>query len=339
MSQPLAVVTDLKPLANGYPRRGASLFLYLPMFDYTNYMTTCRIAIEREAEFESDQLLSALVRLQQVLCKMHSKLPKAALDGGEPFEFSGMSLMVMTTFRNELEDLVSALPSEIRSNCVFESLLKVRLAMLTEPTVLLDVCYRGMLTKVYEPAIYTKPSVLAGSTESTWRSEALWCCLEASKNCLVAYCDIPVDELPYLPCMAFSFFSYTVVTATRLLFLDDSDWDQAVARRAMEFVVVTRRLSDRFDQADHVAVGAETWSRKNKCVEDGRSVMGLSRDKLRWISSWYLSKQGVAEEEPQAADSELGPAVAPDPRGSFPLVELDTEWWGAMLLGDCDFGG
>jgi len=309
------------------------------MFDYTDYMTSCRIVIEREAEFESDQLLSALVRLQQVLCKMHSKLPKAPFDGSEPVGFSGMYLMAMTTFRTELEDLVSKFPSEIRKNCLFESVLKTRLAMLTEPTDLLDVCYRGMLTKVYEPAIYTTPSVLAGSSESAWRSEALWCCLEASKNCLVAYCDIPVDELPYLPCMAFSFFSYTVVTTTRLLFISDSDWDQAVARRTMDFVAVTRRLSDRFDEADQVAARAEIRCKKNKCVEDGRSVMGLSRDKLRWINSWYLSKQGVAEQEPQAAEAELGPVEGGDPRGSFPLVELDNEWWGAMLLGDYEFGG
>lgn len=87
------------------------------MFESTNYMTTCRIAIDSEAEHDSDKLLSALVCPKQVACKIHSKFPKATFDGGEPFEFSGMSLMAMTTFRTELEALMSELPGDIRTSC------------------------------------------------------------------------------------------------------------------------------------------------------------------------------------------------------------------------------
>lgn len=67
-------------------------------------------------------------------------------------------------------------------------------------------------------------------------------------------------------------------------------------------------------------------------------VMGPSREKMRWIGAWYLAKQGVAE-EPQAAESDASPITDLGPRGSFSPVELDSEWWGSMLVGDCNFGG
>ncbi len=159
------------------------------------------------------------------------------------------------------------------------------------------------------------------------------------KSFFEAHCTIPVDELPYLPCATFSYMSFSMVTATRLLFLSDSDWNHGVARKAMDFVSITRQLSDHFDQADRFAA-AEGWRRKNRChgVDDSRPDMATSRDKLRWVSSWFLSKQGPADESQprQPGGADVG-VMGVDPNGILlPITGLDSERWEAML-GDFDF--
>lgn len=203
---------------------------------------------------------------------------------------------------------------------------------------LFDICFRGILVKLYEPVIYMRPSSASPAfTQDGWRSEVLWNCLEASRGFLLAYSEIPVDELPYLPCMPFSYFSFAIVTATRLLFLSDSDWNQEAARRSMDLVDITRRLGDRFDHADQVAATAEGWKRKNKCIEDGRPVMGMSREKLRWIGSWYMSKAGGGSDELQPSQADGGSGMDVDAEGTVPTIEFDSEWWEAMV-GDFHFG-
>ncbi|KAK1752245.1 hypothetical protein QBC47DRAFT_68766 [Echria macrotheca] len=294
--------------------QGSSLFFSLPMFDYSNYMTTCRVAIENAAEFTSDSLLSAFIRMQHIVCRMRTMFPNPEADGGEPLEFSGAIHMAMKTFRAELESLRSGLPVEIQSNYMF------------------DICFKGVLVQLYEPAIYTKPSLASSvSPQSAWRSEALWGCLEASKNFMLAYCDIPSNELPYLPCTVTSYFAFAIVSATRLLCLSDSDWNQAVARRTMGFVEITRRLSDHFERADEVAA-AEEWRRKNKCVEEGRPITRLTKEKLRWIASWFLARQGGGDEGvPQAAEPSGVSSMSLDTDGIFNSADVvSSEWWEAF---------
>jgi len=87
------------------------------MFDYSSYMTTCRVTIENAAEYKSDSLLSAFIRMQQIVCRMRTMFPNPEADGGELLEFSGAAHMAMKTFKADLESLRSGLPVEIQSNC------------------------------------------------------------------------------------------------------------------------------------------------------------------------------------------------------------------------------
>ncbi|KAK3353399.1 hypothetical protein B0T25DRAFT_209795 [Lasiosphaeria hispida] len=293
----------------------AILFRHLPMLPYNNYVTTCRVNLETAQEYESDKFLCSLIRMQRVGCRMHALFPSVDMDGCEPADFSGPLHMTMSTLRAEMEAVRAEVPKDIQTHWHFE------------------VCYHGLLLKLYEPATYMQPSSASSSfTEASWRTEALWSCLESAKAFFDAFSSIPAEELPYLPSPVFSHLSFAIVATSALFFLGDSDWDQAVVRRTIDFPNLVQRLSDRFDQADRVAA-ADGWKRKNKLVDDARPVMAMYRDKLRWIASWFLSKRGGTDEpQPPGADAN---AMDLDPAGFFAPADFDGDWWQA-LLGDRD---
>lgn len=205
-----------------------------------------------------------------------------------------------------------------------------------------EMCYKGILVRLYEPVIHMNPTSTTGAlTERAWRSEALWFCLEAAKCFLVGYQNTAEDQIPYLPCQVFSYFSFTIVTATRLLLFSDSDWDQAEARRVMELPSIIRQLSDHLSRADRKAAAG---TRKVRYTEDGMTFLGVTAEKLRWIGSWHLSKQCPADEmqpqqpqlQPPGADG-CTVAMDIDPLMGFSSVGFDNVWWEG-LIGDFSFG-
>jgi hypothetical protein len=220
---------------------------------------------------------------------------------------------------------------------------------------LFNTCYNGALFRLYEPVIYMRP--FSGYTEGCSRTESLWCCLDAARSFFEAYHAIPVEELAYLPFSVYSQFSFSIVTTTRLLFLNDSDWNVQLARANLDFHKICSRLSDSCDQADRVAA-AEEWRRNRKFIDDVRSVMASQRDRLRWIGSWYLSKLLPAngdepqQQQPPGLNSNQngndnnngmevdGGAIGVEIQQMFsPGADFDAEWWQAVLDDMYNFGG
>lgn len=211
------------------------------------------------------------------------------------------------------------------------------------PADLFPVIYSGILMRLYEPVIYTRPSLASNdATDGAQRTEALWCCLEACRMFFNAYLAIPTADMAYLPFSGTSHLSFVVVTVSRLLFLSDSDWDLQLARRAFDLCDTCQRLSERFSEADRFAAAHE-WRRKRKFVEEGRSTMSVSCDKVRWIRSWYTSKLVPVEEQyhPRSDD-------APGPGAEIPDADMfgvdvvspgqfDPSFWDALL--NEDLGG
>lgn len=178
----------------------------------------------------------------------------------------------------------------------------------------------------------------------------MWCCLEFVKETLHAYASTPVVDLSYLPFNTYCHMTFALMTATRLVILQDPDWNSKLAGESLDFAALTQRLSDVCDQADSVAI-TEEWRRKRKYVNDTLSVMSMHRDKLRWIRSWYLSK--MAAPNPVAAgnhsgvhrhsDSQYQGQTIPATRTIAdhgipaavevlsPVSFLGDEWWQAMM--------
>lgn len=77
----------------------------------------------------------------------------------------------------------------------------------------------------------------------------------------------------------------------RLLFgLDsagDPDWDPAVARDATAFEDILERLAEFFDEGDRSCTSGQ---RRVRYTDQERSVLGMYRDKIRWIREWCAAR-------------------------------------------------
>ncbi|KAK3318186.1 hypothetical protein B0H66DRAFT_227245 [Apodospora peruviana] len=297
------------------------LFRHVPSVPfYCGYTEVCCDMLEREMEYESDGSLVALIRMQHVLTRINEVLPNPETDDNN--ETCGVSLpmrMAMSTIRSELERARSLVPTSIQSKWFFK------------------VAYHGTLVRLYEPAIHMRPSPGGSSDigERGRRLEALWCCLDAAKAFFDAYASIPAEEGAYLPLSTFSWLSFVVITATRFLFINDSDWNPQVVCKAIDFVGITHQLSELCDQADRVAMTQEA-ERKRKFIDDNRTVMSMHRDKLRWIGSWCQSKLVPADEpQPPVADIEARELDAVP--NFWQQWDLDGEWWQGVM-DDSNFG-
>ena len=147
----------------------------------------------------------------------------------------------------------------------------------------------------------------------TGRSDILWRALEANKNFFTAWMVIPLDMVSQLPFPIQSQLSFAIVTSSRLLALSDTNWDAAAARKEFDMTVLTERLAAFYDEADRVS---SLNPCKRKFWDDTRSMMRVVSEKLRWIGTWYSSRQVLADEQ----------------SGSLETAELDA----TLQYGDFD---
>lgn len=122
--------------------------------------------------------------------------------------------------------------------------------------------------------------------------------------------------------------SFAIVTASRLLFLGDEaptpnsqrdpDWVVSMARDHFNLDAVCARLAEFFDEADRLATGL---GRRGRYIDGERSVLGMFRDKVRWIRSWYLGRTrpgtregypGPYPQDPRFRGEAAGDAAAKD---------------------------
>lgn len=287
------------------------------MFPYSAHLDACRKNLEIAGEYQSDRFLSILVEMQQLACKTHNLFPNPDMDGSDPVHFTGSTHAVLANVRMELEALWAKSPSELQESFIFR------------------LCYKGVLARLYEPVIYMQPSPATGTFfEGARRSEALWFCLEAARGFLDASEKTPASQIPHLPCHIFSYFSFALVTTTRLLFLNDRDWNQNETQKLVDFTDITRRLEDHLKEADRLA---GMGGRKVKCMENGRSFLSVSAEKLRWLGQAFMQKQHPSHEM-QRQEQPPGAGIDNVAMGvNLGMSEFDNVWW-EDLLGGVDFG-
>jgi hypothetical protein len=123
---------------------------------------------------------------------------------------------------------------------------------------------------------------------------------------------IPPQNLVCMPFQS-AHISFIIVTSSRLLFLGDEastpnnprdpDWVVSVARDHLNLEGICARLSEFFDEADRLATGL---GRRGRYVDGERSVLGMFRDKVRWIRSWYLGRTSPGTREGYAGPYPAG---------------------------------
>ncbi|KAK7717736.1 hypothetical protein SLS63_010691 [Diaporthe eres] len=247
-----------------------------------SYLVKCCDEIEQAREYDSDGFLVALVKMQELLGRATDLVPFGGDDDASRNVNYAPVHMAITAVRKELDALVRRQPPEVECNS------------------LLWTHYHGTICRLYEPAIYIRSTSAAAGCESgdpNARTSALWACLSAGRDFFSAYMAIPPQNLVCMPFHS-AHISFVIVTASRLLFLGDEaassphnqrdpDWVVSMARDHFSLDAVCARLAEFFDEADRLATGL---GRRGRYVDGERSVLGMFRDKVRWIRSWYLGR-------------------------------------------------
>ena len=177
------------------------------------------------------------------------------------------------------------------------------------------------------------------------RTEGLWTCLQACSGFFNAILSMPLDVLVAPPCPVVAYVSFVLVTMTRLLFLDDRDWDVVLARKTADFPGVCLRLEERFQAADNFAMSIRP-ARRGKLHDEARSTCAAYVDKFRWLRQWYLSKPSVEGQGPRdsgnsagAATSGLGSAMEVDVTGWAAVPgDMDADFWNSLIQLDGSLG-
>lgn len=177
--------------------------------------------------------------------------------------------------------------------------------------------------------------------EGTARTAALWQCLSSARDFFSAHLAIPAQALPSLPFHS-AHVSFCLITTARLLFLGDEgvvggggggggapggdpDWNPALAREAVDFGAICEKVSGFCDEADRIATAT---GRRARYVHPDRSVLGMYRDKTRWIREWYTTR--IRTGGGPAAAAAAGGGLAASSYGGIPAENRHDRGGGGM---------
>lgn len=329
--------------------RCSTLFRQHHPMNHNSYLSQCCQSLQQVQEYDSDRFLVALVRMQQILNRGADLVP----DVGDDDDNNGNNLstprahytpvhMALGSLQSEMEALVREQPADVECQALLWTHFHASVCRLYEPVALL----RGLSN--YDPS------------EATARTSALWQCLHSAREFFSAFLSIPPQNLICVPFQS-THLSFCLVTMVQLLFLvgnnDNSDWDPALARQAVDFETICLRVGDLFDEADKISASlgkraryihaGEQQQERNTTMTTTRSVMGIHRDKVRWIRNWYMARAGATftteqGERERETTTQRGDNVMKDGGGDTQPMdvdegvqpaqyELDDGFWQAMF--------
>ncbi|KAK1962293.1 hypothetical protein LY78DRAFT_661369 [Colletotrichum sublineola] len=285
---------------------------------YTPRIARCVKAVREASELPSDAQLLALIKLQNIADRLRAVFPSPDKDeeGTVPI-FREHSATILMSIRKE----ILALESE-------EPIINKTLPMLWAH-------YQTLTVKLYGPCLGMRPaspSEAMSPTEPYCRTEALWCCLQAVQNAVNALLEIPPEVLACMPFNTSIDIAYTMAASHRLL-LDDaaSDWDVVLARQKLDLPDLSRRLGDKFEEVDNVAL---IVGQKRRLFDDNSSRWSKYAYRARWIRQWYLSNMVLPAAEPAPSLAQLSsvPTLNEPNVPWMAGVSMDQGFWEAMML-------
>lgn len=298
-----------------------------------SYLSKCCESLVSVQEYDSDRFLVALVKMQQILNRGADIVPYSDSDGDDDDSSSVPKThytpvhMALTSLQKEMEALVREQPAEVECNALFWTHFHA------------NVC------RLYEPAIYIRSasSTSYDPSEATARTSALWQCLHAARDFFSAYLSIPPQHLICIPFQS-THFSFCLVTLVRLLFLgddhvtrgggNDPEWNPTLARQSVDFETICLRVGDLCDEADKIA---SSLGRRARYVDPERSVLGMYRDKIRWIRNWYTGRiRPGSASYPSFSDGSREKEGETQPMEVDSQEQLDEGFWQAVFF---DWGG
>ncbi|KAH0491824.1 hypothetical protein TgHK011_003232 [Trichoderma gracile] len=289
-------------------------------FPWNNYLSQCCESLA-ESCLESDLFLVALVKMQRVADRANAMLPGFdAVDLSLSAYLSSMD-MVINNFRRELHDLMSIQPEFIKKKNLIKAYYHVTLMRLAEPAI----------------PIPSTPSAATPTltSEPLQRFDTLWKCLLSAIDFFDTLLSFHPNQLPGLPTSVTGLLAFAIVTTSRLLLVEPSiEWQPAMARKKLDFADMTKRLGDRFEDAD---TWAKEAGRRRRLLEAGGAQFCRFSFKLRWIRQWYLSRVPQEQEQEQQQQEEAAAgaeAQLPGAGAGETLQDLDAVFWEECELGD-----
>lgn len=303
----------------------ATLFRRHHPMNHNAYLAKCCASLAHVQEYDSDRLLVALVRMQQIVNRGADLVPYPDDDGEDDDDKSPPYTpvhMALNALQKEMEALVREQPADVECNA------------------LLWTHFHANLCRLYEPVLYLGSFSSRGHVdlgETTARTSALWQCLHAARDFFSAYLSIPPQNLICVPFQS-THLSFCLVTLVRLLFLGDDgkpEWNSALARQSVDFETICLRVGDLCDEADKIASSLGRRARYHPHEGDRGSVLGMYRDKIRWVRNWYSGRirpggGGGSTYSSTFSDKEGGGEMQPmEVDGPDPL--LDESFWQALF--------
>lgn len=169
--------------------------------------------------------------------------------------------------------------------------------------------------RLYEPLISMKPPAAdifkpSGQSGVFLRTKKIWKFIAAAKEifrrqleCSSAH----VAMRPYHECAPLAF---AVVWSSRVLFLEASDWEPALARSEFDYPTIVGNLSKQFADAETWAIRAGV---RMVMLDDKSTMLGMHSTKMSYIKTWF---DGRMEEENAETGAESVDAATPAAAGA-----------------------
>ncbi|PTB64790.1 hypothetical protein BBK36DRAFT_1170469 [Trichoderma citrinoviride] len=286
-------------------------------FPWNNYLSHCCESLA-ESPLESDLFLVALVKMQRVADRANSMLPGFdVVDTTLSAHLSPMD-MVINNVRRELHDLMSIQPECVKRKSLFKAYYQVTLMRFAEPAIPIPSS-----TPSSSEALAT-----LNPPDPLQRFDTLWKCLLSAIDFFDILLSYHPNQLPGLPTFVTGLLAFAIVTSSRLLVMEPSiDWQPAMARRKLDFADLTKRLGDRFEDAD---TWAKEAGRRRRLLDAGGAQFCRLSFKLRWIRQWYLSRvpQEQQQQQPEAQlPGDIGGGGPGGAGGETTLQDPDVVFW------------
>ncbi|KAF7531463.1 hypothetical protein G7054_g8867 [Neopestalotiopsis clavispora] len=204
--------------------------------EFTDYAEKCCFDLKQTPEYPSDQLLAGLVDLQRSVLQA-CVLGSTAKTPTQQEALNPCRNILISSQEKCIEETFQKLPQTIKFNHVIQS------------------HYHTALIRLHEPTLYLKPSNAPDGPLT--RTQSLWTCLEHLNLLLTSAPSIPVDIFSTSLFSMMAHLAFAHLTLTRLLFLNDTCWDAASARKSIDYPEVVGRLADYFETVDRAEPGRE----------------------------------------------------------------------------------
>ncbi|KAL5607087.1 hypothetical protein FOBRF1_007584 [Fusarium oxysporum] len=240
---------------------------YMPYFDH------CCTELLKDDEYPADTLLVHLIRIRQIALKVNDTF-RGESDSTTDRPFRSIHALAIATVQKELETFMDRLPDDLKWNRTHTS---------TQSRMTTANSYRSL----------EKP--LRRHPRPPLRARNLRLCQRSTQLLFDTFLLIPVETFPSLTCASMFHLALAIVKGSRLLCMEDRDWDLELARASFDLPGRLQQLSDHFEAASRLG--------RPRCaiLLDGRPLFLSYAERFRWMRGSYLSRLGPDLTGPNAA--------------------------------------